>query len=904
MSDLPAPAPPLDSQALLNLIFDHSGEGICIFDAQLRLMAFNDRFVELTGLPIRLLQVGVHVAELLRAQALAGEFGPVDVEATVAEHLAIILSKPVHVSERLRGDGRTIELRRSRTPGGGFITMSSDVTERKATQDALADEQRMLQVLIRHTEQGIWFIDNEVRTTNANPAMCRLLGRSLADMVGRSIFDFVDAANAEIFRHNVALRAQGRATSYAIGLLHADGHVVHCLNNATPHFDAQGNKVGAVGMFTDVSQLLQAQEQVRLTGELLAQKTSVLEMTLNSLTQGVASFDAQGRNTAYNRPFLELLELPESLMGNKPTIDDLLRYQHAHGLAHEDHDAPEARARRSAQRYQRTRRDGMVIEVQVYPGGDGSLVRTYTDVTVAVAAQRTLQESEARFRSMADAAPAYIWQCDAEGLPIWFNQRWLQTTGRTLAQELTVEWSHRMHLADIERAANAFYQALARQDAFQLEYRVGLPDGRLLWLADHGAPRLSPAGEFEGYTMYGWDITERKAGQDAVLAAKEEAERANRAKSEFLSRMSHELRTPLNAVLGFAQLMEADLVDPLTQGQRVRIQDLQRGGRHLLGLINDVLDIARIEAGTLHLELVPVELNALAQECFSLVGTFAASCQIELLLPPQPPCWVLADPMRLRQVLLNLLSNAIKYNREAGQVKLSWQQQGTITRMAVQDTGPGLSPEQQAKLFRAFERLQVQGSGVEGTGIGLALSKWLVELMRGHIGVSSAVGQGSEFWLTLEAAQAPPTTTPQAEMPKAVAPFAVHTPAQAVCSVLYIEDNEVNQMLMQGMLSMRPHIELRIASRPEVGLAMAAEAPPALILLDIQLPGFDGYEVLHRWREHEATHGLPAVPVLAVSANATKADRQRAESAGFADYITKPIDLSHFLAVIDRYLAD
>jgi PAS domain S-box-containing protein len=903
MRDELTPMPSLEDKALLKLIFDHSGEGICVFDAQLRLIAFNDRFVELIGLPLRCLHIGAHAAEILRAQALAGEFGAVDVEAVVAEQIATILSKPVHVSERLRSDGRAVELRRSRTPGGGFITMSSDVTERKAIQNALADEQRMLQLLIRHTEQGVWFIDNEHRTTHANAAMCRMLGYSLADMMGRSIFDFVDATDGEVCRRGVAMLAQGKASSYAVALCHQGGHSVHCLNNATPVFDATGQKLGAVGMFTDVSALLQAQDQVRQGSELLKQKTNVLEMTLNSLDQGVASFDAQGRNTAYNRRFLELLELPESVMADRPAMQDLLRYQHVHGLAHEDHSAPEVLERWEAQRYQRTRRDGMVIEVQVHPGVDGSVVRTYSDVTLAVVAQRALQESEARFRSMADAAPACIWQSNAAGDPIWFNQRWLQTTGRILAQELPIPWAHRMHPDDIEGLRAVFYRALERRESFQVEYRVPLPEGGVMWLADHGSPRLSSAGEFEGYTVYGWDITDRKAAQMAVLAAKEDAERANRTKSDFLSRMSHELRTPLNAVLGFAQLLEADNSDPLTAGQRVRVQDLQRGGRHLLGLINDVLDIARIEAGTLHLELVPVELNAVAQECISLVSAVASKGQITLQVPPLPLCWVLADPMRLRQVLLNLLSNAIKYNAAGGQVKLSWLHQGDRTRISVQDTGPGLSPAQQAKLFRAFERLQVEGSGVEGTGIGLALSKWLVELMRGHIGVVSAPGQGSEFWLTLETTKTAAGTVPVVAAQSA-ASLTPQAPGLARHDVLYVEDNEVNQLLMQGMVSLRPGIELRVASLPEQGLEMAIQQPPVLMLLDIQLPGFDGYEVLRRLRQHEAEHGLKAVPVLAVSANATTADRQRAASAGFAGYITKPIDLRQLLATLDQHLAD
>jgi PAS domain S-box-containing protein len=891
----------MDSDQLLQLIFDHAGEGICVFDAQFRLQAFNARFVELSCLPAPLVVLGARLEDLLRAQVQAGVFGPVDVESTVRQQMAGMLSLPMSVHEQVRPDGSTVELRRSRTPGGGFMTMSTDITQRKAAQAALADEQRMLQLLIQSTEQGIWFIDNDLRTTNANPAMCRMLGWALDAMLGRSIYDFVDEANADIFRQRVRLRREGVAESYEIALLHARGHLVHCYNNATPIFDAQGLKVGAVGMFSDITPLQQAQQQVRLTSELLAQKSRVLERTLDSLSQGVCSFDTQGRSNAYNRRFLELLEIPQAVMRDRPSLPDLRRYQIENHLLEGDQNSPDVVRRVQSPLYQRKRHDGLLLEVQTHTATDGSLVRTYTDVTAAVTAQQALQESEARFRSMADAAPAFIWQADAKGSPAWFNQRWLAATGRDLNDELQQVWATRMHEQDLERCRLVFFAAVQQRSAYEVEYRVLTTHGGDLWLVDHGIPRFAADGRFEGFNIYGWDITERKAAQVAALAAKEEAERANRAKSEFLSRMSHELRTPLNAVLGFAQLLEVDRDDPLSAAQRSRVQELQRGGLHLLGLINDVLDVARIEAGTLHLVLVPVELGGLARECMNLVQSFCNEQGTQLHTSSQGTCWVLADPMRLRQVMLNLLSNAIKYNRPGGQVTLSWRADGDQVRIAVRDTGPGLSDAQQEKLFRAFERLQAEKTGVEGTGIGLALSKWLVDLMQGTIGVDSAPGDGSEFWFTLHSAQAP---TPAAHAPDVTPAEAVPARAGVLHDVLYIEDNEVNQILMQGMLSQRPQVKLRLASMPLEGLAQAIRQHPDLVLLDIQLPGMDGFEVLQRLRQHEADQGLTPTPVVAVSANAMPEDRSRAAEAGFADYITKPIDLPVLLAMVDRMLRD
>ena len=906
------PSPPqVDSQSLLRLVFDHVGEGICVFDAQWRLRAWNDLFLHLTRLDVSLARVGARLEDLVLAMAQAGEFGPGGPEAVARQRLQLLRENPRAVTEHVRRDGRIIELRRNPTSDGGFVTLYSDITERKAAQGALAGQKRMLELLILNTEQGIWFIDNELRTTDANPAMCRLLGLSLQQMMGRTIYDFVDEANAEIFREHVRMRSQGRADSYEIALRHADGHAVHCYNNATPIYDADGQKSGAVGMFSDVSALKGAERQVRLTSGLLEQKSKVLEITLDALSQGVLSIDADGRINAWNHTLLNLLQIPRALMESRPSIVDVGRYQIENGhFAGTDFQPRLDAWRTDPPRYQRKRHDGTVLEVQTHRGTDGSVVRTYTDVTAAVQAQQALQESESRFRSMADAAPAYIWLSDANGAALWFNQRWLQCTGRLMQEELVLDWSHRVHGDDLVLSRTRFEAAAAGKVSFQVEYRLRCHDGRLVWLLDHGIPRFTSDGRFEGFIVYGWDITERKAAEAALRAAKEEAERANRAKSEFLSRMSHELRTPLNAVLGFAQLLDADTADPLSPAQRTRVQELQRGGRHLLSLINDVLDLARIEAGRLSLQLAAVDVDVVAQDCLRLVASTASERQVSLHLQGGAAGKVLADPTRLKQVLLNLLSNAIKYNRLGGQVQLGWQRQGGQLRIEVRDTGPGLSPEQQERLFLPFERLDADQTTVEGAGIGLALSKWLLELMHGQIGVDSISGVGSVFWLTLNSAEGDQNPDPVEggavpPAPASVAGPASQPAAQALArehEVLYIEDNEVNRLLMEGMLAQRPDIRLRMAAAPQQGLQMAAERPPALVLLDIQLPDFDGFEVLRRLRQQEARDGRAPVPVVAVSANAMPADRDKAMRAGFADYITKPIDLPLLLAAVDRLL--
>jgi PAS domain S-box-containing protein len=638
-----------------------------------------------------------------------------------------------------------------------------------------SEHQRMLALLISSTEQGIWFIDNEQRTTDANPAMCRILGCTLAQMLGRSIYSFVDEANAEIFREHVRRRALGQAESYEIALLHSAGHLVPCWNNATPIYDAQGHKIGAVGMFSDISSLKRVEGQLRQTTQRLAEQTHTLAVTLNSLRQGVVSMGPDGRALAYNQRLLELVQLPESLMKQRPTPEEALRWQIEHGhYSAAEGDRLLANLYHRVPHYRRVRSDGVVLDVDTHYAADGSSVRTFTDVTDAVRAEA------------------------------------------------------------------------------------------------------------------------------ALTAAKDEAERANHAKSEFLSRMSHELRTPLNAVLGFAQLMQSDSQEPLGPLQQGRLQELQRGARHLLSLINDVLDLSRIEAGGLPVALGPVDVAELADECLSLMASAALArpLRLQLRAGDQACPAVQADPVRLRQVLLNLLSNAIKYTPPGGSVWLSWAPHAGGVRLEVGDTGPGLSAHQQERLFQPFERLDAAHGGVEGAGIGLALSKWLVGLMHGELGVQSTPGQGSVFWVQLAAAATAAVARPAAAQPGA--PSQPPGPvAQSPAPVLYIEDNEVNRILMEGMLAREAGVQLHCAALPEEGLLMAQRLLPRLVLLDIQLPGIDGHEVLRRLRLMPA---LAQVPVVAVSANAMPSDRAKAAAAGFADYITKPVDMPLLLATVRRLL--
>ncbi|MEW6100513.1 MAG: ATP-binding protein [Pseudomonadota bacterium] len=410
------------------------------------------------------------------------------------------------------------------------------------------------------------------------------------------------------------------------------------------------------------------------------------------------------------------------------------------------------------------------------------------------------------------------------------------------------------------------------------------------------------------------DISERKRAQEQLSRANEaleervrertrELERANAAKSEFLSRMSHELRTPLNAILGFGQLLELDLRDERHHRQ---VREIRHAGEHLLALINDVLDLARVESGRLSMSLEPVDLRAVVVEAVSLLRPLARQRNVQWPEPSEQTLHacqvpVRADRIRLKQVLLNLLSNAIKYNRAQGEVAIRCQLEEhagqSCVRVTVRDTGEGLTPEQQARLFVPFERLDADARRIEGSGIGLALSKRLIEMMGGAIGVDSRRGAGSEFWIrlpvALPAAPAPaPAQTDAAWSGAALGP----APTGQTVEVLCIEDNPTNLHLVEAVFAGRPDVRLFTAMTPGLGLELARSHRPAVILLDINLPDMDGYEVLRRLREHPDT---AAIPVVAVSANAMPQDLERGQAAGFAAYLTKPLDVARLVQVVD-----
>ncbi|CAM4053326.1 ATP-binding protein [Vreelandella rituensis] len=392
-------------------------------------------------------------------------------------------------------------------------------------------------------------------------------------------------------------------------------------------------------------------------------------------------------------------------------------------------------------------------------------------------------------------------------------------------------------------------------------------------------------------------MAEREMVTSALAKARDQAEKANQAKSEFLSSMSHELRTPLNAILGFAQLLTNSKRYPLNPKQQRQVQQIEKSGRHLLALINEVLDLAKIEAGHLALSLEPINLASVFEDaCTTLDGTAeAAGIRLYRHLP-SPQLHVEADYTRTKQILLNLISNAIKYNREQGEVRVTYHPEKRQIR--VTDTGPGIPLERHPELFEPFNRLDAEHGKVEGTGIGLAITRQLVERMGGDLGVESTLGEGSTFWFTLPKVTALPLKSnedSEAETSQATQQAHAFDRRQ----ILYIEDNPANQRLMEDIFEDLETLSLCTVPSAEIGLDLIRAQPPALVIMDIHLPGMDGYQALAQIRR-DAT--LRPLHVIALSANAMPSDIKRGLEAGFDAYLTKPIDIVALLKTLSSLL--
>ena len=531
-------------------------------------------------------------------------------------------------------------------------------------------------------------------------------------------------------------------------------------------------------------------------------------------------------------------------------------------------------------------------------GAPLNMLGVVQDITDRKLADKALTQSEELLKQAQHIGHIGNWSFDVMNKTVFWSDEIFRIFGYE-PHAIEPDYSFycdRAHPDDVQmlrKGEQAIYESIKPTS---MDHRIVRPDGNVRWIHVESIPHLNASGNAERVTGVIQDITERKEFEHTLLEAKNVAEKANKAKTDFLSSMSHELRTPLNAIIGFAQLFDFD--DSLTIDQQENIKEISRAGKHLLELIGEILDLSRIEAGSILVNNEPVDIIGAVQEAVHLIQPFAEKNGIAIVADKQncSSTFVDADPIRLRQVILNLLSNAIKYNKVDGKVFLKCSQlnEGLI-QVSVRDTGKGLSTDALEDLYKPFDRLGAESTDVEGTGIGLVITKKLIELMNGELLVSSEPGIGSEFVFNLrivnedESGDGLTSRLLDEELSEKRGEY----------TVLYMEDNPANLKLVDRLLSRIDGVEFISAHEPEFGLALFQERKPDLVLLDINLPNMNGYEVVKRLREIE---GLDDVPVVAISANAMPSDIEKSKDAGFNDYLTKPINVPEFYNMLDFYL--
>ena len=544
------------------------------------------------------------------------------------------------------------------------------------------------------------------------------------------------------------------------------------------------------------------------------------------------------------------------------------------------------------------------------------------DIDQRKRAEAMLRQTERKYRTLVEQVPSVVYTAEYGESGRWYyvSPRIESMLGFTPEEWLADPdlWYERLIPEDRERAMADDARSRTTGEPLRSEYRLLSRHGRVLWVRDEAEAVLDDEGNAVFHHGILVDITFQKEAQNSVerLAvaleerviertgeleeanqelrkAKEVAELANRAKSEFLSRMSHELRTPLNAILGFGQLLETSTLSP---DDDESVQQILKGGRHLLDLINEVLDIARIESRRMSFSVEPVSVDDVLREVIDLILPLAAERGIELRMDSSDPArFVLADRQRLKQVMLNLVANAVKFNCEGGSVAVFCHHDnpGHLS-IWVTDTGPGIAPEDRDRLFFPFDRLGVERAGVEGTGLGLALTKALIEGMNGSIGVESELGRGSTFWVSLPRADAPDTRDEREPLSGRPVPLSLRGR-----TVLYIEDNPSNHTLMERVLADGLDVRLLTAMQGRMGFDLAQEHSPDLIVLDLHLPDISGEEVLSRLREDPATL---ETPVIVMSADGSPGQIGRLMSAGASGFLPKPLDLKLFLEAVAEVL--
>ncbi len=743
--------------------------------------------------------------------------------------------------------------------------------------------------------------DNPIIYVNA--AFERLTGYSRAEAVGRNCRFLMDADSAQPGLEELrASLAEGRACTVVLANRRRDGSRFLNELHVVPIVDAAGAVEQHLGVLHDVTERLRGAERLRASEELY-------RSVATAISDGLIVTGAEGRILACNPSAGDTLGCDPATLTGVRLSERGYRLHDAHDQPLSPSDHPVYRVLRGGAAARDVplilhRPDGQVRHVLLTArplrAGAGSLscLVTFRDVTEQHAAALALEAAERRWSFALEGSGDGVWDFDEDTQQAFFSLRWKQMLGHAeheIGSDIR-EWTRRIHPDDYRRVMNEVVDYReGRSAGYESEYRLRHRDGHWVWILDRGKiVERRTDGTPRRVVGTHTDITRLKQAEQA-LRDKQAAELASRAKSEFLSRMSHEMRTPLNAVIGFTQLLRMQ-----PEGSPSKVAEyadhILRASEHLLGLVNEVLDLQRVEEGRAALEPRPIELAPFLESTLDLLRPAAQAGGIALASQVPGGRWVLADERCLRQVLMNMVSNAVKYNRPGGWVLVTLLDAPPgRCAIAIEDTGSGLTDEQLARLFQPFERLGHETTGIEGSGLGLVITRSLIEQMGGAVTLSSVPGAGTLARIELPAAESPDTAPAPLSPPQTTVtepPPAQRPPLR----VLYVEDNRINALLFEEAMRLLGGIELLIAESGEEALRLIEGWTPQVLVLDANLPDMNGHELLARLREVAALAGLPA---FMCSADAMPEDLERARASGFRGYWTKPIEMAKVSAALD-----
>ncbi len=889
------------SEEIYRSIFENSAEGIISIDSIGVIESFNPHAEAIFGYTAQEVigeNVAILVAEDVRAQ---------HIEYTSQSELnapRIINHARDLIGQRKNGTNFPMELNVSPMTTNGkqkYIGIMRDITERKEVESTLVQSENRFRDFAESAADRFWETDKNHKYTYMSPP-AGAMKRPVEDLIGELPWSVASRRHSS--EHDQAIQAAFEAQKPFRNIRNigtaADGGRRHLALNGVPYYDANGNFAGFRGSTTDETEEIEAR--------LLIEEQ---EHRFKDLAEAGADrfweTDIDHRFTFFSSPSGNLSYPVEKLIGKRPwEFPERIPAIHWDELTGNF----DAHIQFKDFRYTSVSETGSTVHVRMSgtpvfetSGKFKGFRGVVCDETEEVEARKMASATEQQFADAINHLNAGFSLWDSNDILLIANDH-IRLIYPEIAHLLVAgnSFTHVMrHLAesgglDLRGESVDEWIGLAAGYHRQKDenYDIHLNDGRWIQIRKQ---RLE-----DGSTLaFHFDITKDKQAQEEVELARQSAENANRAKSDFLSSMSHELRTPMNAILGFGQLLEHNPAHPLSDQQSDHVQQILKGGEHLLNLIDQVLELSKIEAGKIGLSVETVELEPLVQECVAMLVGRASNANIEIAneTPDHPLPKLKSDRIRLQQILLNLLSNAVKYNRDGGKVTFSYEHlNDDRLRIMLKDTGHGIPADKQVDLFEPFCRLGREAGEIEGSGIGLTITKQLVELLGGFIDFESTEDEGSKFWIDIPIAKDQLARAGKINS-NDISEDEFGKSDDRLRKVLYVEDNPANVHLMEAVIERLPNLELISAHTAELGLDMANDQQPDLIVMDINLPGMDGIEAVKILQTNAKTK---LIPVIALTAAAMPQEIARGKNVGFKDYVTKPFQVPELLKSIRENL--